>query len=114
MQRQNYRSTKREKCVAMYLTPINYAPECTSSKKDIQNQGCRKLPKFGWASIVWEHNLSYLVNIKEGCNRGHGLSVAIKLGSLEKTIGASLIALWCALSSPFFVEKTKLHNLWPS
>ena len=32
---------------------------------------------------------------KEGCNRGHGLSTAIKLGSLEKTIGASFIALWC-------------------
>ena len=33
---------------------------------------------------------------KEGCNRGHGLSAAIKLGSL---------------SSRFFVEKTRLHNL---
>ena len=51
---------------------------------------------------------------KEGCNRGHGLSAAIKLGSLEKTVGASLIALWCVLSNPFSVEKTKLHNLLPS
>ena len=42
---------------------------------------------------------------KEGCNRGHGLSAAIKLGSLEKTVGASLIALWFALSSPFFYKK---------
>ena len=48
---------------------------------------------------------------KEGCNRGHGLSAAIKLGILEKSDGASLIALWCVLSSPFFVEKTKQHNL---
>ena len=24
--------------------------------------------------------------LKEGCNRGHGLSAAIKLGSLEKTV----------------------------
>ena len=39
---------------------------------------------------------------KEGCNRGHGLSAAIKLGSLEKNIGDSLIALWCVLSSLFF------------
>ena len=31
---------------------------------------------------------------KEGCNRGHGLSAAIKLGSLEKTVEASLFALW--------------------
>ena len=38
---------------------------------------------------------------KKGFNRGHGLSAAIKLGSLEKTVGASLIALWCVLSSPF-------------
>ena len=30
---------------------------------------------------------------KGGCNRGHSLSAAIKLGSLEKTVGASLIAL---------------------
>ena len=29
--------------------------------------------------------------IKEGCNWGHGLSAAIKVGSLEKTVGASLI-----------------------
>ena len=28
---------------------------------------------------------------KEGCNRGHGLSAAIKLGSLEKTVGTCLL-----------------------
>ena len=44
------------------------------------------------------------VSDKEGCNWGHGLSAAIKLGSLKKTVGASLIALCCVLSSPFFVN----------
>jgi hypothetical protein len=43
----------------------------------------------------------YLVKTNEGYNRGHGLSAAIKLGSLEKTVGACLIALWFVLSSPF-------------
>jgi hypothetical protein len=33
---------------------------------------------------------------KEGCNGGHGLSAAIKLGGLEKTVGPSLIALMAA------------------
>ena len=42
-----------------------------------------------------------LVVTKKGCNRGHGLAAAIKLGSLEKTVGASLIALWCVISSLF-------------
>ena len=42
---------------------------------------------------------------KEGCNRGPGLSAAIYQGSLEKTVGASLIALWFVLKSLFFVEK---------
>ena len=56
---------------------------------------------------------SYNLFVKEGCNGGHSLSAAIKLGSLEKTVGASLIALWSVLSSLFFVEKTKLHNLLP-
>ena len=37
-------------------------------------------------------------NSKEGCNWRHGLSAAIKLGSLEKSVGASLIALWCVLT----------------
>ena len=50
-----------------------------------------------------------LVVTKEGCNRGHGLSAAIKLGSLEKTVGASLIAHWCAPSSPFC--RKKLHYI---
>jgi hypothetical protein len=48
--------------------------------------------------------------IKEGYNWGHGLSAAFKLGSLEKTVGASLISLWCLL----FVKKTTLKDLLPS
>ena len=55
-----------------------------------------------------------LLTSKEDCNRGHGLSAAIKLGSLEKTVGAPLVALWCELSSAFFVEKTTLYSLLPS
>jgi hypothetical protein len=43
---------------------------------------------------------------KEACNWGNGLSAAIKLGSLEKTVGASLIALCCVLSSLFLEKKT--------
>ena len=39
--------------------------------------------------------------IKDGYNRGHGFSAAIKLESLEKTVGASLNTLWFVLSSPF-------------
>ena len=36
-------------------------------------------------------NLIQIVHIKEGCNWGHGLSAAIKLGSLEKTVGTCLL-----------------------
>ena len=42
------------------------------------------------------------------------MSAAIKQGSLEKTVGASLIALWCVLISPFFVEKNALDELLSS
>ena len=52
---------------------------------------------------------------KEGCNSGHGLSAAVKLGSLEKTVGTCLLHSGvCTMSSPFHVEKTALHNLLPS
>ena len=44
---------------------------------------------------------------KESCNRGH----AIQLGSLEKTVVVSLIALWFVLSGPFLQKKQ--HNLLP-
>ena len=45
--------------------------------------------------------LNLLVPV-ESVKYGHGvLSAAIKLGSLEKTVRASLIVLWCVLSSPF-------------
>ena len=43
-----------------------------------------------------------LVVTKEGCNRGHGLAAAIKLESLEKTVG---LALWCVQNSAFFCRK---------
>ena len=42
-----------------------------------------------------------------------GLLPPPKEGSLEKTVGASRITLWCVLSSLFFVEKTTSHNLLP-
>ena len=54
------------------------------------------------------------VQIKEGCNWGQGLSAAIKLGSLEKTVGALSLHSGVDYSSPFIVEKTALHNLLPS
>jgi len=54
--------------------------------------------------ISYSTILHYYLPNKEGYNRGHGLSAAIKLGSLEKTVGASLT------EQPFFVEKTTLHN----
>ena len=53
-------------------------------------------------------------NSKEGCNWRHGLSAAIKLGSLEKTVIASLFHSGLHSGSPFFVKKTILHNLLPS
>ena len=60
------------------------------------------MPIFAYVHMFTTKNmLTYVGGSKEGCNRGHGLSAAIKLGSLEKTVGASLIALWCVLSSPF-------------
>ena len=43
---------------------------------------------------------------KEGCNRGHGLSAAIKLGSLEETVIASLFHSGLQSGTIFFVEKT--------
>ena len=58
------------------------------------------LGKSYWSLIFYQLVPKYFLP-KEGCNRGHGLSAAIKLGSLEKTLGASLIALWCVLSSSF-------------
>ena len=55
-----------------------------------------------------------LVVTKEGCNRGHGLAAAIKLESLEKTVGALSLHSGVYYSSPFFVEKTALLNILPS
>ena len=48
----------------------------------------------GWSENLRRRGASNnVVGIKEGCNRGHVLSTAIKLGTLEKIVGASLIAL---------------------
>ena len=70
--------------------------------------------QFGFYNLNLQMFLWKRYKTKEGCKWGHGLSAAIKLGSLEKTVGASLFALWCVLISPVFVEKTALHNLFPS
>ena len=51
--------------------------------------------------------------IKEVCNGGVACSL-LKLGSLEKTVTASLFHSGLHSSSPFFVEKTTLHELLPS
>ena len=51
--------------------------------------------------------------IKEVCNGGVACSL-LKLGSLEKTVIASLFHSGLHSSSPFFVEKTTLHDLLPS
>ena len=40
-------------------------------------------------SIVLFIRKGNIVEIKEGCNWGHGLSAAIKIGTPEKTVGAS-------------------------
>ena len=47
---------------------------------------------------------------KEVCNGGVACSL-LKIGSLEKTIIASLFHSGLHSSSPFFVEKTTLQNL---
>ena len=49
---------------------------------------------------------------KEVCNGGVACSL-LKLGSLEKTVIASLFHSGLHLSSPFFVEKTTLHDILP-
>ena len=50
---------------------------------------------------------------KEVCKGGVACSL-LKLGSLEKTVIASLFHSGLHLSSPFFVEKTTLHDILPS
>ena len=50
---------------------------------------------------------------KEVCNGGVACSL-LKLGSLEKTVTASLFHSGLHSSSPFFVEKTTLQELLPS
>ena len=55
----------------------------------------------------------YLNQSKEVCNGGVACSL-LKLGSLEKTVIASLFHSGLHSSSPFFVEKTTLYDLLPS
>ena len=50
---------------------------------------CTKL--FYISPVVSYFYLRNAQHTKEGCNRGHSLSAAIKLGSLEKTVIASLL-----------------------
>ena len=54
-----------------------------------------------------------LLASKEVCNGGVACSL-LKLGSLEKSVTASLFHSGLHSSSPFFVEKTTLHELLPS
>ena len=54
------------------------------------------------------------VDVRKVVIEGMACQLPSSFLSLEKTIGASPIALWCVLSSLFFVEKTKLHNILPS
>ena len=42
------------------------------------------------------------VRNKEGCNRGHGLSVAIKLGTPEPNFLQSGLKLTCSKAKPLF------------
>ena len=51
--------------------------------------------------------------LKEVCNGGVACSL-LKLGSLEKTVIASLFHSGLHSSSPFFVEKTTLPEFLPS
>ena len=67
----------------------------------------RKEPKIKIFSFP--SNLRY----KEVCNGGVACSL-LKLGSLEKTVTASLFHSGLHSSSPFFVEKTTLQELLPS
>ena len=39
--------------------------------------------------MAWRNYFGLGPNLKEGCNWGHGLSAAIKVGTPEKTVGAS-------------------------
>ena len=55
----------------------------------------------------------YWLMDKEVCNGGVACSL-LNLGSLEKPVIASLFHSGLHSSSPFFVEKTTLHDLLPS
>ena len=76
-------------------------------------------PFFDWKCGGWKLHLlreifiMYSIVTKEVCNGGVACSL-LKLGSLEKTVIASLFHSGLHSSSPFFVEKTTLYDLLPS
>ena len=71
-------------------------------------------------TLVWCHSVVFFISschndflLKEGCNRGHGLSAAINLGRLEDR--RKLLELLLLHSEQyFFVDITALQNLLPS
>ena len=60
-----------------------------------------------------KHAQLYGATTKEVCNGGVACSI-LKLGSLEKTVTASLFHSGLHSGSPFFVKKTTLQELLPS
>ena len=88
------RQHQRDRIITIFLEVVH--PTVSKAGQDKMQPH-----EFHTASYVQCHSI-YIrtVSSKEGCNRGHGLSVAIKLESLEKTVGVYPIALWFVLSSP--------------
>ena len=65
---------------------------------------------FAIANFFHQPNISLWVTTKEVCNGGVACSL-LKLGSLEKTVIASLFHSGLHSSSPFFCPKN--HTTWP-
>ena len=82
-----------------------------------EQPGCQltKLQELSQPRNVWQTIATQITDLrlKEVCNRGVACSL-LKLGSLEKTVTASLFHSGLHSSSPFFVEKTTLQELLPS
>ena len=74
---------------------------------------CPKLENVIVAPRERIKNIVEAIETKEVCNGGVACSL-LKLGSLEKTVIASLFHSGLHSSSPFFVKKTTLHDLLPS
>ena len=62
--------------------------------------------------VKYNYQGNDILTNKEVCNRGVACSL-FKLGSLEKCVIASLFHSGLHSSSPFFVEKTTLHDFLP-